>query len=958
MRFPWFPRGFRPNQVAQGQIPRRRREVRLELLQLERREAPAVLTVNSPLDNTTDPTVLTLRDAIGAVNAGSASGLSPQQQNQVDQSQYFGFNDTIVFAPFLAGQTLTLTEFINDNSTFGPSAFLIQKAMTIQGDPARGITLSRDVNGPAFRLFDVAFPTGLLNLQNATLENGVAQGEDGEGGGGAAGLGGAIFNQGSLTLINCTLTANQALGGSPSFIGGPGGGGGVGGFADAFGNGGPPNGGSPGMGGGFGGGGGAPLVGITGGGGGFGGGGGSNAPGGFGGGGGAGPGAGGAGGFGAGDHAGGGAGLGGAIFNAAGEVSISNSTLTGNTAQGGIAQFGGNGSGFGGALFNLNGFVNVVASTLADNRVAFRPGELATGGAADGGAIYNLALVAYTDAAHSSTVGGPNPTAFVFLNDNILAGTTSNQGPNHDLVNDSKAGSATVVAGPLVIVTPALDSPPPPNGINLIQNTNATISYGTTLSGDPLLDSTLRDNGGPNPTLALLPGSPALGAGTSAGAPTVDQRGISRAQPHGYDLGAFESQGFTLTLVSGNNQSAHPGSTFSQPLVVGVSSPSGEPVDGGVVTFIAPSGNGQPNITFPNGNMATISGGQASIPVAAANGSPAGPVTVTATAAGATPAIPFNLTVTGPSSLSSVAISTAPVRASPGSSHSVLFALGSDRGIWRWDTSTGGWVEISTGTGESFVQLSAGTDGNNQADVYGVAADGSLWKFDSQFAPGGFQVDASGVVRQVSATQGNWAVVLGADGLLYSYNGLGFGQGARYLMTYGPGTPTFTAVSAGNDTAGAIHTFAITTGNALVQVNADGSTTRLSGPEQIVQISAGQDALGQVDVFAASSTEALFKFDSQNGYFQADGPGNVQQISAALADWGIALDPTGAIYSYNGKGQGQGARFLLAGSNTAREVTADTDTAGLEVFFVSPSGGIFQINPAGTITPLPGLTTV
>jgi hypothetical protein len=46
--------------------------------------------------------------------------------------------------------------------------------------------------------------------------------------------------------------------------------------------------------------------------------------------------------------------------------------------------------------------------------------------------------------------------------------------------------------------------------------------------------------------MALLPGSPALGAGTDASPlgtiPTMDQRGLPRPGPDGFDLGAFQTQ--------------------------------------------------------------------------------------------------------------------------------------------------------------------------------------------------------------------------------------------------------------------------------------------------------------------------------------------------------------------------------------------------------------------------------
>jgi CSLREA domain-containing protein len=57
---------------------------------------------------------------------------------------------------------------------------------------------------------------------------------------------------------------------------------------------------------------------------------------------------------------------------------------------------------------------------------------------------------------------------------------------------------------------------------------------------DPLLGP-LQDNGGPTFTHALLQGSPALGAADDALCTPTDQRGVSRPQGDGCDIGAFES---------------------------------------------------------------------------------------------------------------------------------------------------------------------------------------------------------------------------------------------------------------------------------------------------------------------------------------------------------------------------------------------------------------------------------
>ncbi len=59
----------------------------------------------------------------------------------------------------------------------------------------------------------------------------------------------------------------------------------------------------------------------------------------------------------------------------------------------------------------------------------------------------------------------------------------------------------------------------------------------------------LANNGGPTFTLALLPGSPALDAGTAIGVPPTDQRGVARPQGAGVDIGAFEYQ-YTVPAIS------------------------------------------------------------------------------------------------------------------------------------------------------------------------------------------------------------------------------------------------------------------------------------------------------------------------------------------------------------------------------------------------------------------------
>jgi hypothetical protein len=73
---------------------------------------------------------------------------------------------------------------------------------------------------------------------------------------------------------------------------------------------------------------------------------------------------------------------------------------------------------------------------------------------------------------------------------------------------------------------------------------------GTTASPiDPLLGP-LQDNGGLTETQAILPGSPAINAGSNPLELTTDQRGEARVQQGTADIGAFESDFSTTSMLT------------------------------------------------------------------------------------------------------------------------------------------------------------------------------------------------------------------------------------------------------------------------------------------------------------------------------------------------------------------------------------------------------------------------
>src|SRR5580765_5537641 len=463
-----------------------------------RRVSAAAFTVT----NTNDSGAGSLRQAI--LDAISAGGI-----NSID------FDTAGVFA---TPQTINLTTV--GNTSIGNSALGIDAGndITIVGPPA-AVTVSRDSDAPAMRLFFVAEGAS-LTLQNLTLTGGLIRGGHGGssngnnsegGGGGGAGLGGAIYNDfGTLTIQNCTLSGNAAVGGDGgsgsgnlSTNGGGGGGlngdgqdglNGAAGGLNGGGNGGTgTNGGSPG---GFGGGGGGGNFdgecGTNGGFGGFGGGGGggaglpcnppNNGLGGTGGGNG-GPGGGGNGGSGGGGRDG----FGGAIFNNVGVVSISNSTISGNTATGGnggdalgSGNGGDGGSGDGGGIVNYNGLVlrftpqtakapaqptsgaslTVTNSTVANNTAQggnggnSNPSSFGTnggrGGDAEGGGIVDLGdsgrpQAPATNKPAIAQVAGLSVRNSTVANNSALGGNGGTGGT----VSDNPVPSASTKGGPL-----------------------------------------------------------------------------------------------------------------------------------------------------------------------------------------------------------------------------------------------------------------------------------------------------------------------------------------------------------------------------------------------------------------------------------------------------------------------------------------------------------------------------
>jgi CSLREA domain-containing protein len=387
--------------------------------------------------------------------------------------------NTIGFSPALTG-TITLKPAAGGQ-------LVITEGVTILGPGARFLKIS------AFTQTRVFFVSGSgattltgLTIADGRLDNFNAGDSDG----------GGIYNQSTLTLVDCTVDFNRAVGGSAFMAGQNGGSGRGGGIFNAgaltltrctlknngatggFGASNPP----------------PPLTLTTGG--------------------------------------TGGDARGAGVYNdAAASLVISNCTFAGNSASaagGGSGSFGGNGgNGLGGAIFNL-GTLDVSGSTFSGN----------TGDGGPGGA----GTSSFNNGAPGSGTGGiVRGAGSAVLRNSIVAGNNTNS------VFRDVSGALT--SGGFNVIGRSDGS----SGFGAGGD-----QAGTNAAPLDAVLSALANNGGPTDTMAPQPGSPALDQGKAFGL-TSDQRGVARpvdiagfpnaSGGDGSDVGALELTPILVTTV-------------------------------------------------------------------------------------------------------------------------------------------------------------------------------------------------------------------------------------------------------------------------------------------------------------------------------------------------------------------------------------------------------------------------
>ncbi len=347
---------------------------------------------------------------------------------------------------------------------------------------------------------------------------------------------------------------------------------------------------------------------------------------------------------------------GGGIYNSGGTVHVSNSTFSANQTLDG---------GDGGAIYNDGGTLSVTNSTFANNHGG-NGGGISNEGTAR---VANSTFTGNSSASLGGALNNYGDGNTLIVTNSTLSGNSANSTAGGGIF--SEVGTATFYNS-IIANSPAGNNcggGDTPGGSNNLAD-DATCGSGFTQSSSILL-SALGSYGGSTQTLGLLPGAPAIDAGDDAicaaavgspnyGAGGLDQRGISRSGFGAHcDIGAFESRGFTVAKTGGDNQSTTTNSPFPTALGLTVTANNaGEPVNGGKVTFAAPSSGASTN---PATNIATIASGAVSQSVIANNH--VGAFTVTVSARGATSA---NFTLTNNPACSPITV-TNPLDAIPGS---------------------------------------------------------------------------------------------------------------------------------------------------------------------------------------------------------------------------------------------------------------------------------------------------
>lgn len=250
---------------------------------------------------------------------------------------------------------------------------------------------------------------------------------------------------------------------------------------------------------------------------------------------------------------------GGLAFDTGGTNTITRSTISGNTA-----------SGDGGGVYLESTPLTLTNSTVSTNS------------ATNGGGMFRAIGTAATDLSYSTVAHNTATTdgGGIFAQEGVAAGNTI-------IANNSAVNNGPDYRGPLNS-----------NGYNLIENTNGASITGTTTGNligiDPNLGA-LQNNGGATHTHLLLSGSNAIDAADPNNFPSTDQRGLPRPTDGNSD-GTVRSDIGAVEIAAGSVPPPSPTPTPSpSPTPDSTPTPEPTPTPGPAITIsgrVTDSANG------------------------------------------------------------------------------------------------------------------------------------------------------------------------------------------------------------------------------------------------------------------------------------------------------------------------------------------------------------------------------
>ncbi len=304
---------------------------------------------------------------------------------------------------------------------------------------------------------------------------------------------------------------------------------------------------------------------------------------------------------------------GGGILINGGNLTITESTISGNSAD------------QGGGIFNQGGTLMITSSTISDNSAIIGGGVFSN---TDLSGTQKTTITNTTISGNTALQRGGGVINFDGLSvieHSTITNNTAPSGFGSGVASVGSASTLTEVLSTIISANPGtdVDVGQPNNsfdskGYNLIGDGNATGAFNqtgdTTGVTDPKLGA-LSDNGGPTQTHALLTGSPAIDAGPPTDGdpiacppPDTDQRGVSRPQGSACDIGSFEleeteNQAPTVAVTPGGSCGA---SDMRGTINLALSDPDDPPQS---LTLAATSSN---RSVLPNGNISFGGGTDAS----------------------------------------------------------------------------------------------------------------------------------------------------------------------------------------------------------------------------------------------------------------------------------------------------------------------------------------------------------